>query len=1811
MSGFPFETTAWILFGFLLICPAIKGPAVLIEGAEFLPEFTLIRRESYPEEPLGDVLNHKSEDQSLRIARSEEDGDSQWDAWGPWSECSRTCAGGASYSLRRCLSSRNCEGLNIRYRTCSSVDCPPEAGDFRAQQCSAHNDVKYQGQYYEWLPIYNDPDKPCALKCLAKGTALVVELAPKVLDGTRCYTETLHMCISGNCQVVGCDHQLGSNAKEDNCGVCNGNGSTCRLVRGQHKSQGSSNKLDDAVIAIPYGSRHVRIVLKGPDHLYLETKTLLGQRGENSLSASGIFSIENTSIEFQKFPEKEILRANGPLGADFTVKMQYVGKADSIVQFFFYQPIIHQWRETDFFPCSVTCGGGYQLTSAECYDLRSVRVVLDQYCHYYPENIKPKPKLRECSMDPCPASDGYKQIIPFDHFHPLPRWDSSPWTACSSSCGGGAQLRTVSCVEEDINGQVNTVEEWKCMYIQKFPVVQPCNLFDCPKWLAQEWSPCTVTCGQGLRYRVVLCIDHRGLHAGGCNAKTKPHIKEECIVTVPCYKPKEKLPVEAKLPWYKQAQELEELLTVSEEPSFIPQHWSPCSKTCGAGSQSRKVKCQVLLSFSQSVEDLPDDECEGPKPQMERACYTGPCSGEAVEYDVEDAELLYTNLQDFDELYDWDYEGFTQCSESCAGGVQEANVVCLNKQTREKVDESFCVIHRHPPQLLKVCNLGPCPPRWEFGKWSACSSSCGVGLQTRDVYCVHLLVHESGETVILSDKSCLLPKPDNVQACNQFDCPPSWLSEDWQQCSQSCGGGVQVRQVLCKQRMADGSFVDLAEELCLAPKPEVHRACGNIDCPAEWLASQWLQCSTTCGEGTQRRELFCRKVDKDGVSNTLNNANCSHLPHPPLLRSCSFPPCARLNGKEFKSSDRQGPSILGLRKVYVQLKKERKLQFTTGGQAYLLPKTSVVIRCPVRRFRKPLITWEKDGKHLSSSSHVTVTHFGYIKINRLKPVNIGTYTCVAGHVRDDFVIKIIGNNNKLIDPPSSKQEEAIGKGISNEAISPKDRYMPGLKMNGSKSDKNPFFLNHQSQYDGIILKLLEIKGWSRDSPDSRESQWSIEKDFTSLEDASMESTFPLTYVIDKARLDEIIQAISQQTEDLKDTYATHVIGQLVAEISKGQLDAVESKLKQEEGNMDTSSVKPSFHKITTNGHELSKLYPVDQPTSKESIHPSKEPFKAPVILQKANDKGLSLAAEVIADVGHTISLTDWTSTLMLRCEAKGNPKPVISWTKNGQMLKYSHRIKLLSDHTLQLFLPNKSDVGVYTCTATNPIGWDSLSSKVVIPGKPVIRVSKHDLLNFNSTSVSVDVGSVVKVRLRANITIKCQVNGVPEPTVSWTRDQGQLDGNVKLFQNGSLSIINVTLANQGIYSCHASNPLGHVKATTSLLLQDPPRVFLESKDLAPLFALTGSDAHTIFATILGTKEVLSSGNSVVVGCPVKGYPKPSISWLYNGKVIGPRLEQQHHIQASQQVLRIPAITKEHQGNYSCISQNEAGYLTLKVTLEIAEYEWLIGELIPCSAPCGNKGVRFPKLKCLQDNSIEVDKFHCKDKPQPDIQTVPCNVRDCPPRWIVSSWSPCTQRCGGGTRQRLVSCQKVTAAGILVDLSPGFCAQSGKKPTDSQMCNRQLCSEWFTSNWGQCTSHCVGLRLGIQRRHVFCQSQNGTKLPSQQCSSNTRPQSRRNCTSDLCTVQWRTGSWTSCTSSCGNYGFQSRRVECVHLQTGQQVREQFCSWKHRPVNWQRCNIIPCEKSECRDTTRYCEMVKRLKLCLLSQYKLRCCESCRDI
>ncbi|XP_032366843.1 ADAMTS-like protein 1 isoform X1 [Etheostoma spectabile] len=1508
--------------GLLLLAVCVEVAAGANDGdAVFIREFTLIRRDHLAEEPLR-AGSQKPEDPSSRTARSEEDRDTLWDAWGSWSECSRTCGGGASYSLRRCLSSKTCEGQNIKYRTCSNVDCPPDVGDFRAQQCSAHADVRYQDQYHEWLPVYNDPDNPCALKCKAKGSGLVVELAPKVLDGTRCYTESLDMCISGACQIVGCDHELGSTAKEDNCGVCNGDGSSCRLVRGHYKSQHASGKTEDTVVAVPYKSRHVRLVLKGPDHLYVESKTLQGVHGELVFDRSGQYNLENTTLDYQRLPDKEVLRITGPLGADFTVKVQFASGADSVVQYIYYQPIIHRWRETDFFPCSVTCGGGYQLTSAECFDLRSGRVVVDQYCHYYPENVKPKPKLEECNMEPCLASDGYKQIMPYDLYHPLPRWESSPWTACSTSCGGGIQSRSVSCVEEDMQGTITPTEEWKCLYSPKTAILQPCNAFDCPTWMAQEWSPCTVTCGQGLRYRVVLCIDHRGLHAGGCNPTTKPHIKEECLVTVPCYKSIDTLPVEAKPVWHKQAIELEEEISVTEEPTFIPGPWQPCSRTCGAGTQRRTVKCQVLLSFSQTVADLPDDECGGVKPATSQPCYRSPCSGVSVQgKEKEGEEEEDGGTPEREELHDWEYEGFTECSESCGGGVQEAVVICLNKQTREAADQGLCVSSRRPPQLLQDCKTRPCPPRWETEEWSSCSATCGVGLMTRNVACTHRPSRDSNRTGVLRDEDCQSPKPSPVQACNRFDCPPMWETRDWGQCSQTCGGGFQRRQVLCKQRLADGSVLELPDTFCSSKGPANQQPCAHQECPPQWVTTDWSQCSVTCGNGVQRLQAVCRRQGEDRGHVIVDPENCSLTARPTKIRPCSLRLC--------ENSVKPEPTILAQRKVYIQLRKGKKLQMVVGGYAYLLPWTTVVLRCPTRHFRKAHVRWLKEGKPLAGPPHLSITPPGYVKIQQVRASDAGIYTCVAGQAKEHFVLQIIGSKQKLSVPEAWRLAGGLQKVGQPDAASTGERF-PEL----------PISLN---QYDNIVEHLLELQGSRQDVKDTADKTHSSEKNRSTLEDerSGSELSSLLVLTADTHRLDEIMHNLS---EGHGGPWGEQLITQLLSELIVTQGETNESTLHPPE-SAESSTQGPLLYKPHIKAH-----------TSRS---------RNPIIIQRPGKLGSAPSSDMIVHVGVPVLLQKPIASLELRCEALGDPEPSLTWTKNGEELHYNSRVGLLSTGSLRIQSPRKVDEGLYTCTARNRLGSTSVSSRLQITG-------------------------------------------------------------------------------------------------------------------------------------------------------------------FKGR--------------------------------NCVGAN--------------------GPI------------------CSERSNSSKSAELCN------------NGQACPPRWQVDPWSPCSASCGGGSQTRSVRCVKGPEGGSR-EVESQHCLGTGRRPSDTRLCNLLPCARWATTRWGACSGQCVGPSLATQHRHVYCQDTNATKVSFRMCSGLQRPGSLKNCSAEACALHWRVGPWTQCTATCGPHGFQSRQVTCARRRTGQATRKHRCTWRTRPPGWQRCNLLSCGRAgECRDSTRYCEKVHQLQLCPLPQFKSRCCHSCQD-
>ncbi len=71
------------------------------------------------------------------------------------------------------------------------------------------------------------------------------------------------------------------------------------------------------------------------------------------------------------------------------------------------------------------------------------------------------------------------------------------------------------------------------------------------------------------------------------------------------------------------------------------------------------------------------------------------------------------------------------------------------------------------------------------------------------------------------------------------------------------------------------------------------------------------------------------------------------------------------------------------------------------------------------------------------------------------------------------------------------------------------------------------------------------------------------------------------------------------------------------------------------------------------------------------------------------------------------------------------------------------------------------------------------------------------------------------VREGENVKVDCNVTGVPDPTVIWTKVQ---DGGVSIEGN-LLNITNITRAQGGIYRCTANNTCGEESTAVNIDVQ--------------------------------------------------------------------------------------------------------------------------------------------------------------------------------------------------------------------------------------------------------------------------------------------------------------------------------------------------------------------------------------------------------
>lgn len=363
------------------------------------------------------------------------------------------------------------------------------------------------------------------------------------------------------------------------------------------------------------------------------------------------------------------------------------------------------------------------------------------------------------------------------------------------------------------------------------------------------------------------------------------------------------------------------------------------------------------------------------------------------------------------------------------------------------------------------------------------------------------------------------------------------------------------------------------------------------------------------------------------------------------------PPAERR--EETQTSPReQGPQILAIQRVYIQTREEKRVHLTVGGRAYLLPNTSVLIRCPVRRFQKALIQWEKDGRCLKPSRRRGVTKSGSLKIHSLaSPSDGGVYSCVAGPAREALVLKLIGTDNRLIAPPAPGERAwgppAPGHGLSG-SLGTTWQTMRQTWKKRHELDRGAEGLGRRPPLLRAVLGPCHLGA-------GHPGAW-VELKGKPLDAAGKQGA----YSMDTAQFDELIRNMSHLMEagQLSDDLASQLLYQLVAEFATAQPAVRPWRATPKEapplaqGRGDTRGGAPQ------------------SPTGKHEGRLTFKP-KGPELVKRRQPTSVSFNATVQATVGSVVYFTNRTTAIHLRCELYSPGEVAYAWTRDGMPLQPS------------------------------------------------------------------------------------------------------------------------------------------------------------------------------------------------------------------------------------------------------------------------------------------------------------------------------------------------------------------------------------------------------------------------------------------------------------------------------------------------------------------------------------------------------------
>ncbi|MGH0170561.1 UNVERIFIED_CONTAM: hypothetical protein FKN15_059396 [Acipenser sinensis] len=456
-----------------------------------------------------------------------------WGSWSSWSACTRSCGAGVQNAERQCnnpvpkYGGKYCLGERRRYKICNTDSCQSDKPSFRHIQCRHFDSIPYKGKLYKWIPV-NNRINPCELHCRPLSDYFSEKMLDAVTDGTQCYEGSISrdMCINGICKNVGCDYEIDSNAVEDRCGVCHGNGSTCETVKKTFEESEGMGYVDIGLI--PEGAREIRIEEVAEAGNFLALRSQDPERyflnGGWTIQWNGDYKVAGTTFTYERSGNLENLTSPGPTREPVWIQLLFQ-ETNPGVRYEYtirrdldndneIQPPEFFWLYGSWSACSASCGTGVQRQVVHCLE-RIAGIVEERYCD---PATRPDDKQASCNEELCPA-----------------RWWEGEWQKCSASCGDtGLMKRTVLCIQSVGTDEQRALQPSECQHIPRPEAIAHCNREQpCPaQWTVGNWSECSETCGGGIQRRAVGCNKNTG---ADCEPREKP-ISETTCNPQPCPK---------------------------------------------------------------------------------------------------------------------------------------------------------------------------------------------------------------------------------------------------------------------------------------------------------------------------------------------------------------------------------------------------------------------------------------------------------------------------------------------------------------------------------------------------------------------------------------------------------------------------------------------------------------------------------------------------------------------------------------------------------------------------------------------------------------------------------------------------------------------------------------------------------------------------------------------------------------------------------------------------------------------------------------------------------------------------------------------------------------------------------------------------------------------------------------------------------------------------------------------------------------------------------------------------------------------------